>query len=140
MILGPNPISRPQVSAKRQANAEVSVGAHALPHGSQLQFCLRPGRRGRLSALSVFLCKSGFYDAFVWARRALNGLKRRFPVRAVAMAKLLVKALVGKVLASGTHQRNAEWVMGLHRQGGQGGFCPLSIYLPWRSPTDLPSF
>jgi hypothetical protein len=40
--------------------------------------------RGRLSALSVFLSKSVFYGAFVWARRALNGPKRRFPARAVA--------------------------------------------------------
>ena len=28
--------------------------------------------QGRLSALSVSLCKSGLYGAFVWARRALN--------------------------------------------------------------------
>jgi hypothetical protein len=44
-----------------------------------------PGRLGavRLSALSVFLCKSIFYDAFVWDRRALNSQKRRFPARAV---------------------------------------------------------
>ena len=31
-----------------------------------------PGAPGRLSALSVFLCESVFYCAFVWARRALN--------------------------------------------------------------------
>jgi hypothetical protein len=31
-----------------------------------------PGRRGRLSAPSVFLCKSVLYGAFVWARRALK--------------------------------------------------------------------
>ena len=37
---------------------------------------------GRLSALSVFLCESVLYGAFVWARRALNGRKRRFPARA----------------------------------------------------------
>ena len=42
-----------------------------------------PGRRGRLSALSVFLCKSVFYGVFVWARRALNSQKWRFPARAV---------------------------------------------------------
>ena len=41
-------------------------------------------RRGRLSALSVFLLKSILYGAFVWARRALNSEKRRFPARAVA--------------------------------------------------------
>ena len=43
-----------------------------------------PGRRGQLSALSVFLCKSVFYGVFVWARRALNSQKWRFPARAVA--------------------------------------------------------
>ena len=44
-----------------------------------------PGRRGRLSALCVFLCKSVLYGAFVWARRALNGQNCRFPARAVGM-------------------------------------------------------
>ena len=39
--------------------------------------CPRPP--GRLSAISVFLCKSVFYGAFVWARRALNSKKRWFP-------------------------------------------------------------
>ena len=34
---------------------------------------------GRLSALSVSLCKPVFYGAFVWARRALNSQKRRLP-------------------------------------------------------------
>ena len=36
-------------------------------------------RRGRLSGLSVSLCKSIFYGAFVWARGALNRPKWRFP-------------------------------------------------------------
>jgi hypothetical protein len=34
--------------------------------------------QGRLSGLSVFLCKSVLYEAFVWARGALNRPKRRF--------------------------------------------------------------
>jgi hypothetical protein len=38
---------------------------------------------GRLSALSVFRSKSVLYGIFVWARRALNHRKRRFPARAV---------------------------------------------------------
>ena len=42
-----------------------------------------PGPTRRLSALSVYLCKSDFYGAFVWARRALNSQKRWFPARAV---------------------------------------------------------
>ena len=37
---------------------------------------------GRLSAISVFHSKSVLYGAFVWARRALNGRKRRFSARA----------------------------------------------------------
>ena len=41
-----------------------------------------PGPPGRLSALCVFLCKSVFYGVFVWARRALNSQKWRFPARA----------------------------------------------------------
>jgi hypothetical protein len=42
-----------------------------------------PGPPGRLSVLSVFLCKSVFYGAFVGACRALNSQKRRFSARAV---------------------------------------------------------
>jgi hypothetical protein len=38
-----------------------------------------PGRRGRLSAISVLLCKYFLYGAFVWARRALKHQKHRFP-------------------------------------------------------------
>jgi hypothetical protein len=38
-----------------------------------------PGRRGRLSVLSVFPSKSVSYGTFVWGRRALNSQKRRFP-------------------------------------------------------------
>jgi hypothetical protein len=34
---------------------------------------------GRLSALRVSPSKSVFYGAFVWARKALNNKKRRFP-------------------------------------------------------------
>jgi hypothetical protein len=41
-----------------------------------------PGPPGRLSALSVFLCKSVFYGAFVWARRVLNRPFRWFSARA----------------------------------------------------------
>ena len=40
-------------------------------------------RPRRLSGLSVFLCKSVFYGAFVGARGALNSQKWRFPARAV---------------------------------------------------------
>ena len=39
-------------------------------------------RPRRLSALSVFHSKSFLYGALVWARRALNSQKRRFPARA----------------------------------------------------------
>jgi hypothetical protein len=42
-----------------------------------------PSRLGRLSGLSVCLCKSVLYGDFAWARRALDSQKRRFPARAV---------------------------------------------------------
>jgi hypothetical protein len=46
---------------------------------------LQPVRaaQGRLSALSVSLLECILYGAFVWAHRALNGRKCRFPARAV---------------------------------------------------------
>ena len=40
-----------------------------------------PGPPRRLSALGVFLYKSILYWAFVWARRAHNGQKRRISAR-----------------------------------------------------------
>ena len=40
--------------------------------------------QGRLSGLIVSHNKSVFNGAFVWARRALNSRKRRFPARAGA--------------------------------------------------------
>ena len=40
-------------------------------------------RPGRLSAFRVSPSRSILYGAFVWARRALNGQKRRFPARSV---------------------------------------------------------
>ena len=43
----------------------------------------RLGRLKVLSNLSVSQSKSILYRASVWARRALNGRKRRFPARAV---------------------------------------------------------
>ena len=43
-----------------------------------------PGPPGRLSALGVFRCKSIFCGVFVWARRALNSQKRRFPAGQLA--------------------------------------------------------
>jgi hypothetical protein len=56
-------------------------GLEKIATGFGSRYC--PGPPGRLSALSVFLCKSFFYGVFVWARRALNTQKRRFPARAV---------------------------------------------------------
>ena len=47
---------------------------------------------GRLRALSVSHRESGLYGAFVWARRALNGPKRRFPATAVADSVLIFTA------------------------------------------------
>ena len=42
----------------------------------------RPGRLSALSRLSVSHSKAVLCGAFVWARRALNRPKRRFPARA----------------------------------------------------------
>jgi hypothetical protein len=93
-------IERPQRALKSlstvalQARAEAARGvelketiidlilAQEMPGKKNVFHCRGPS--GRLSAISVFLCKSVFYGAFVWARRALNGPKRRFPARAVA--------------------------------------------------------
>jgi class 3 adenylate cyclase len=61
-------------------------GLEKIATGFGSRYC--PGPPGRLSALSVFLCKSFFYGVFVWARRALNTQKRWFPARAVAVAGL----------------------------------------------------
>jgi hypothetical protein len=61
--------------------------------------CTRPGPPGRLSALSVFLFNSIFYGAFVWARRALNSQKRRFPARAVGDGTVIENWDTGKVRA-----------------------------------------
>jgi hypothetical protein len=55
-------------------------GDRGRPHAAHLRH--RPGRPGRLGTLSVFLCKSFLCGAFVWARRALNSRKWRFPARA----------------------------------------------------------
>ena len=59
---------------------------------SAVGYSLRPGRRGRLSTLRVFLCKSVLCGACVWARRALNGRKWRFPARAVPLAVSMIFA------------------------------------------------
>ena len=48
---------------------------HLSPNGS--------GPPWRLSALSIFLCQSVLYGAFIWARKALNIQTRRVPARAV---------------------------------------------------------
>ena len=67
-----------------------------------------PGPPGRLSALSIYLCKSVFYGAFVWARRALNIQKRRFPARAVSAGIQMQIALVANddvQLVPGSHAR-----------------------------------
>jgi hypothetical protein len=62
---------------------------HAATAEMIAQLC--PGPPGRLSALSISLCKSVLYGIFVWARRALNSQKRRFPARAVDSDALEIK-------------------------------------------------
>jgi hypothetical protein len=75
------------------------LAAGADPNVSVTTQTPGPGRAhpGRLSALSVSQSKSGLYGAFVWARRALNRQKRRFPARADGEA-LQTSALIGAVV------------------------------------------
>jgi hypothetical protein len=73
----------PHGFVSRSARAVVLAGAGMMALGVWMTYC--PGRQGRLSALSVFLCKPVLYGAFVWAHRALNHQKWRFPARAVSI-------------------------------------------------------
>ena len=57
-----------------------------------------PGRPGRLSGLGVSHSKSVLYGAFVWARRALNNQKWRFPARAVVLFALPLLAALALLL------------------------------------------
>jgi hypothetical protein len=63
-----------------------------------------PGRPGRLSTLSVFLCKSVLYGAFVWVRRALKYQKRRFPARADKTWHSLYDAALGEPLGNASEK------------------------------------
>ena len=72
-----------------------ALPARLLRPAVQREVDLCPGRRGRLSALvflSCFLCKSVLYGVFVWARRALNSQKRRFPARAGRQEHAVLRA------------------------------------------------
>jgi hypothetical protein len=60
---------------------------------------------GRLSAIGVFLCKSVLYGGFVWARRALNRPKPRFPARAAT--KVFVWRKTEVVMPDGSSMRVA---------------------------------
>jgi hypothetical protein len=106
--------------ARRRLPPSVAAAAPACQRtgqaGAPLAFCtlgwppqppqplLGPGRPGRLSTLSVFLCKSVFYGTFVWARRALNSQKRRFAARAVNEVPLPTspEGAVGTAVAAGS--------------------------------------
>jgi hypothetical protein len=75
---------------------------------------------GRLSVISVSLCKSVLYGAFVWAHRALNSRKRRFPARAVtgalqrlAFAACFSDRAAGLALPGGGPASAAELGVGL---------------------------
>ena len=64
-VLARRALTRPKRRFARAAQCE------AASAGRSSEACC-PGRPGRLSALSVFLCRTVFYDVFVWACRALN--------------------------------------------------------------------
>ena len=109
----------------------------ARANAMYLIYC--PGPPGRLSALSVFLCKSVSYGVFVWARRALNSQKRRSPARADG-------ALYCAVGALWRYPTMMEWSVvggraanpgGARRPAGALGLAvaqesyPLLIEFPW---------
>ena len=62
----------------------IAYANEMFPHDGPLGLVATTVRaaQGRLGALCVFLCKSGLYGAFVWARRALKHQKHRFRARA----------------------------------------------------------
>ena len=68
----------------RRAYARIYGAAemqYAAPQEAMRTDTVRAGME-RLSALSVSQSNSVLYDVFVWARRALKCLTRRFPARA----------------------------------------------------------
>jgi hypothetical protein len=71
---------------------------------------------GRLSGRSVFRCKSVLYGGFVWARRVLNGQKRRFPARAEA-----VQCAAAPREAVRAVRRGRARVRAARREGRAGG-------------------
>jgi hypothetical protein len=81
----------------------------------------------QLSALSVSHCKSGLYGAVVWARRALNIQKRRFPARAVWVDGVAVVARCWDGDISRAHYRHMEGALAAAEQlvalGGWRGSC-----------------
>jgi hypothetical protein len=87
----------PQLQADRRV-----VTAAVQQDGFALQWAAAhcPGPPGSFSALSVSLCKSVFYGAFVWARGVLNRQKRRFPARAVQADLDVLAAARPSVLAA----------------------------------------
>jgi hypothetical protein len=67
-------------AARPSTNAEPKFGIDFVAQDARVVwFVAVRAVPGWLSAISVFLCKSVLYGAFVWARRALNSRKRRFP-------------------------------------------------------------
>ena len=68
-----------------------------------------PGPPGLLRALNVFHRKSVLYGAFVWAHRALNDRKLRFPARAVGKV-LDSEPLCQAAVAAGARRPELEAV------------------------------
>jgi hypothetical protein len=112
------------VAAAAAARAELEAAA---ARGEQLftvggaavafDFAMARARPGRLSALSVFLCKSVLYGVFVWARRALNSQKWRVPARAVRGGDRSASADGGGASRATAGQRSAYERGGAARQG-----------------------
>ena len=80
-------------NCKAGVQCQATVSFSSLCKSCHPHYC--PGPPERLSALSVFLFKSFFYGAFVWARRALSSQKRRFPARAVVLEAVWARGARG---------------------------------------------
>jgi hypothetical protein len=118
---GPSPQEElDQLSRQRWAAVQHTLGRRRqrVEQAEAKRHC--PGRRGRLSAIRVFVCKSVLYGAFVWARRALAHQKRRFPARADAAKR----DAAGKQTAAAAAALGSELELELNKTFGEVGGSP----------------
>ena len=91
--LGPKPTPEELELSGARHRAEGAAGSASAP-GEPPPNLSAPSRGGEAAPafISISLCKSILYGAFVWARRALNRPLRRFLARAVRGRALLHSA------------------------------------------------